>query len=436
MSPEMAGIAGVVLLFVLIAVGMPIAYIMSIVGFLGFAFLVNPEAAFRVVAKDMYNSFASYSFSVIPMFIWMGFIAFHSGISTRLYTAAYKLVGHIQGGLAMATQVACAAFGTICGSNTATTATMAAVALPEMKKYNYADSLATASVAAGGALGILIPPSVIFLVYGVATQQSISKLFIAGILPGTLLMIMYMATIYIMTVRNPQLGPPGPRESWSKRLSAISRSLWEILFVFIVSIGGLFAGFFTPTESGAVGAFGVLVVAVAERHLDWKSFLKTLADATRTTGMIMFIVAGAIVFGRFLAISQLPFAMAEWANTVALPPFMVMTVILFVYLLLGCFIDSLALILLTIPMFYPTVVEVLKYDPIWFGVIIAMVVAMGVITPPVGMNVYIVKGIAENVELETIFKGSAPFLVAVVICTALLLAFPQIATFLPQFLSY
>ena len=436
MSPFAIGIIGIALLFVLFALRMPIAFIMALVGFAGFSYLVSPEAAFRVVAKDLYNTFASYSLSVIPMFVWMGFLAFHSGISTRLYTAAYKLVGHVRGGLAMATQVACAGFGAVCGSNTATAATMAAVSLPEMKKYRYDDSLATASVAAGGALGVLIPPSVIFIVYGVATQQSISKLFIAGILPGILLMLLYMATVYILTRRNPRLGPPGPSVRWKERVTVAGKSIWEIVFVFALSIGGLFAGWFTPTEAGAVGAFGILTVAVVERRLGWQGFKNSLADTTRTTAMIMLLVAGAVIFGRFMAVSQIPFAMANWAGALPIPPFAVMAIILFIYLILGCFIDALALILLTIPIFYPVAVTILGYDPIWFGVIIVMVMAMGVITPPVGMNVYIVKGIAKDVPLETIFRGIFPFLGALIICIAILIAFPQIAMFLPRFISY
>ena len=436
MSPFAVGLIGIALLFVLFALRMPIAFIMALVGFAGFSYLVSPEAAFRVVSKDLYNTFASHSLSVIPMFVWMGFLAFHSGISARLYTAAYKLVGHVRGGLAMATQVACAGFGAVCGSNTATAATMGAVSLPEMRKYNYDDSLATASVAAGGALGVLIPPSVIFIVYGVATQQSISKLFIAGIIPGILLMLLYMATVYILTWRNPNLGPPGPSVSWKERISVVGKSIWEILIVFSLSIGGLFAGWFTPTEAGAVGAFGVLIVSLAERRLNWEGFKKSLADTTRTTAMIMLLVAGAIIFGRFMAISQIPFVMADWAGSLPIPPFAVMAIMLVIYLILGCFIDALALILLTIPIFYPVAVGILGYDPIWFGVIIVMVMAMGVITPPVGMNVYIVKGIAGNVPLEKIFRGIFPFLGALIICIAILIAFPQIATFLPRFISY
>ena len=436
MSPFAVGLIGIALLFVLFALRMPIAFIMALVGFAGFSYLVSPEAAFRVVSKDLYNTFASYSLSVIPMFVWMGFLAFHSGISTRLYTAAYKLVGHVRGGLAIATQVACAGFGAVCGSNTATAATMGAVSLPEMRKYNYDDSLATASVAAGGALGVLIPPSVIFIVYGVATQQSISKLFIAGIIPGILLMLLYMATVYLLTWRNPNLGPPGPRASWKERISVVGKSIWEILIVFSLSIGGLFAGWFTPTEAGAVGAFGVLIVSLAERQLSWEGFKKSLADTTRTTAMIMLLVAGAVIFGRFMAISQIPFVMADWAGSLPIPPFAVMAIMLVIYLILGCFIDALALILLTIPIFYPVAVGILGYDPIWFGVIIVMVMAMGVITPPVGMNVYIVKGIAGDVPLESIFRGIFPFLGALIICIAVLIAFPEIATFLPRFISY
>jgi len=436
MSPFLVGILGMVALFLLLSLRMPIAFIMALVGFAGFSYLVSPEAAFRVVAKDLYNSFASYHLSVIPMFVWMGFLAFHSGISTKLYVAAYKLIGHVQGGLAMASQMACAIFGAICGSNTATAAAMGAVSLPEMKKYKYDDSLATASIAAGGALGVLIPPSVIFLVYGVATQQSIGKLFVAGIFPGILLMLLYMATVYILTRRNPNLGPPGPSVSWRERISAISRGVWEAVFVFVVSIGGLLAGWFTPTEAGAVGAAGILVIALAERKLSFKGFKNSLLDTTRTTAMIMLLVAGAVIFGRLMAVSQIPFAMASWAGSLQIPPYAVMAIILGIYLILGCFIDALALILLTIPIFYPVAVDILGYDPIWFGVIIVMVVAMGVITPPVGMNVYIIKGIAKEVPLETIFRGIFPFLAALIICIIILVAFPQIATFLPSFFTY
>ncbi|MCG8402760.1 MAG: TRAP transporter large permease [Firmicutes bacterium] len=435
MSDSTIGVVGVIVFFALLALRMPIAYAMALVGFVGFSYLVTPTAAFRMVAEEIYSTFASYSLSVIAMFVWMGFLAFYSGIGTRLYVLAYKLIGHQPGGLAIATQVACAIFGAICGSNTATAATMGAIALPEMKKYNYNDSLATASIAAGGVLGVMIPPSVILIVYGMATEQSVGKLFMAGILPGIMLMLLYMVTIYLLAARNPGLAPAGPRADWKERIQALRGGLVESLAVFSLSIGGLFAGWFTPTEAGAVGAGGVLAVALLGRRINREGLKKSLLDATRTTAMIMLMVAGAIIFGRFMAVSRLPFEFADWAGALALPPFMIMGIILLIYLVLGCFLDALALVLLTIPIFYPVVVLTLGYDPIWFGVIIVMVVAMGVITPPVGMNVYILKGVAPDIPLEVIFRGIWPFLAALIVGLILLIAFPQIATFLPGLLN-
>lgn len=431
MSPLLVGVISIVVFFALLILRVPIAYAMALVGFAGFSYLTSPAAAFSMLAKEIYATFTSYSLSVIAMFVWMGFLAFYSGIGTKLYVFAYKLIGHYNGGLAIATQAACAVFGAICGSNTATAATIGAIALPEMKKYKYDPSLATASVAAGGVLGVLIPPSVIFIIYGMSTEQSIGKLFLAGILPGILLMLLYMIAIYLQASRNPALGPPGPKASWKEKFQALRGGLGEVLVVFSISMGGLFAGKFTPTEAGAVGASGVLLVALVKRSITWEGFSKSLMDATRTTAMIMLLIAGAMVFGRLMAISRVPFELANWAGGLMMPPFVVMAIILLIYLVLGCFIDALAMILLTIPIFYPVAVNILGYDPIWFGVIIVLVVAMGVITPPVGMNVYILKGIAPDVPLEVIFKGIWPFLLAVIVCLSILMAFPQIATFLP-----
>lgn len=435
MSALMLGMIGLLVFLLLIFLRMPISFAMALVGFLGFSYMTSASTAMNMVVREIYSSFSSYSLSVIPMFVWMGFLAYYSGIGSRLYIFAYRLIGHWPGGLAIATQAACAIFGAICGSNTATAATMGAIALPEMKKYKYDTSLATASVAAGGVLGVLIPPSVIFIVYGMATEQSIGKLFIAGILPGILLMLLYQAAISFLTWRKPELGPAGPRFSWRERLSALRGGLAEVLIVFAVSMGGLFAGWFTATEAGAVGAVGVLLAALAGRNLSWDGFKKSLYDTTRTTAMIMLMVAGSIIFGRFMAISRVPFELASWTGSLDLPPFAVMGIILVIYLILGCFIDALAMILLTIPIFYPIAVVTLGYDPIWFGVIIVLVVAMGVITPPVGMNVYIIKGIVPDVPLEVIFKGIWPFLIAIIICLAILMIFPQIATILPAMLS-
>ena len=434
MSAIAVGLVGIAIFFVFLTIGMPIAYAMALVGFAGFSVLTSVTVGFNMVAKEIFNTFSSYSLSVIAMFVWMGFLSYYSGIGTRLYILAYRLIGHWPGGLAVATQVACAVFGAICGSNTATAATMGAIALPEMKKYNYDMSLATASIAAGGALGVLIPPSVIFIVYGIATEQSVGRLFMAGIIPGILLMLLYIAAIIILTVRNPKLGPAGPKMSWQERAQAMRGGLLEVLVVFAISMGGLFAGWFTPTESGAVGAAGVLAVALLGKRLTREDFKKSLLDTTRITAMIMLLIAGAMIFGRFMAICRVPFEVASWAGGLPLPPYAVLGIVLVIYLILGCFIDALALVLLTVPIFYPVVVDTLGYDPVWFGVIVVLVVAMGVITPPVGMNVYIIKGVAPDIPLETIFKGIWPFLGAVIVCIIILIIFPGVVTFLPDLL--
>lgn len=435
MTSLTVGLIGILFFLGLVALRMPISIAMALAGFAGFSFMVSPEASFNMVAKELYANFSSYSLSVIPMFVWMGFLAYYSGIGTSLYVFAYKMIGHYPGGLAIATQLACAVFGAICGSNTATAATMGAITLPEMRKYQYDTSMSTASVAAGGVLGVLIPPSVIFIVYGMATEQSVGKLFMAGILPGILLTLLYIATIYILTRRKPELGPAGPKSSWQERWTALRGGLGEVLFVFALSIGGLFAGWFTATEAGAVGAAGVLAVSLLEKRLSWENFKKSLYDTTRTSAMIMFMVAGAVIFGRFMAVSRVPFELANWAGALDLPAYAIMAIILLIYFILGCLIDALALVLLTIPIFYPVAVTTLGYDPIWFGVIIVLVVAMGVITPPVGMNVYVIKGIAPDVPLEVIFKGIWPFLLAIIVCVLILMLFPQIATFLPGVVS-
>jgi len=433
-NPTTAGFIGIAIFFLLIALKVPIAYAMALVGLVGFGYLTSGTAALAMVPTELFSTFSSYSLSVIPMFILMGFLAFHAGIGTRLYDLAYKLVGHLPGGLAIATQATCALFGAVCGSNTATAATIGAIALPEMNKYNYNPSLSTASVAAGGALGVLIPPSVIFIVYAISAEQSVGRLFLAGIIPGLMLMAFYMLAIYIIARRDQTLGPAGPKASWNERFRALGGGLIEVMIVFAISLGGLFAGWFMPTEAGAVGVAGVLLVTAVKGRVNLEIIRKSLADTTRTTAMIMLLVASAVIFGRFIAISRIPFALADWAAALDLPSFVVIALILLIYLVLGCFIDALALILLTIPIFLPVAVNVLGYDPIWFGVIIVMVVAMGVITPPVGMNVYIVKGVAGNVPLEVIFRGIWPFLIAIIAALALLISFPQLATFLPSLL--
>ena len=431
MSDMTVGFIGIFAFFILVLLRMPIAFAMAVVGFVGFGLVTSFSTSMSMVVRELFSTFSSYSLSVIAMFCWMGFLAYYSGLGKRLYIFAYKMIGHWPGGLAIATQAACAIFGAICGSNTATAATMGAIALPEMKKYDYDISLATASVAAGGVLGVLIPPSVIFIVYGMATEQSIGELFLAGVLPGILLMTLYMLTIYILAKYDPRLGPPGPRASWAERANSLRGGLGEVLAVFLISMGGLFAGWFTATEAGAVGAAGVLLVSLLRRSISLEGFKKSLYDTTRTTAMIMLLIAGSVIFGRLMSISRIPFELASWTASLDMPSWAVMAVIIAIYLVLGCFIDALALILLTIPIFYPVATETLGYDPIWFGVIVVLVVAMGVITPPVGMNIYVLKGVAPEVPLEKMFKGIWPFLIAIILCISIIIAFPVITTILP-----
>jgi tripartite ATP-independent transporter DctM subunit len=385
-----------------------------------------------MVATEIYNNFSSYSLSVIPMFVWMGYLAYHSGIGTDLYDFAYKMIGHWPGGLAVATQLACGMFGAVCGSNTATSATMGAIALPEMRKYKYDDSLSTSSIVAGGMMGMIIPPSVIFIVYGTSTEQSIGKLFLAGIIPGIIMLLLFICAILIKTAKNPALGPKGPKFSWKERINALRKGLGETLVIFAISMGGLSLGWFTPTEAGAVGVGGVLLVSILRKRMSLKKLIDSLKSTTKTSAMIMLIIAGAMMFGRFMAVSRLPFELANWASSLSWPPFIVMGIIVLIYLILGIPIDGLAMILLTIPIFYPVVVGPLGYDPIWFGVIIVLVVALAEATPPVGMNFFIIKGVSQDIPLATIFKGIWPFLYCILILIALLMVFPSIATFLPN----
>ncbi|MDW7650536.1 MAG: TRAP transporter large permease [Bacillota bacterium] len=433
MTPIHIGLLSIVIIFVLLFAKMPVAYVMLVVGMTGYAVITNTTAMLSISVQTMYNTFASYSLIVVPLFVWMGYIAFHAGLSSRIYDAAYKVVGSVNGGLALATIGACAAFGAICGSTTATAATMGAVSLPEMNKYDYDKSFATATVAAAAILGVMIPPSVIFILYGIATGQSIAKLFLAGILPGVLLMVLFMLVAYIQASRNTALAPPGLKVPWGEKVKAVVKGGVEVIFIFIAVIGGLFAGWFTPTEAGAIGAFATLLVALVRRSLSWKGFINSLNDSVRISAMIMFLVAAASIYGRFLAITGLPGGLANWAAELPLPPVAILALILIVYLILGCFIDALALILLTIPIFYPLALK-LGFDPIWFGVIIVLALGMGVITPPVGANVYVVAGVDGSTPVMTIFRGVWPYLLAIFACISILTIFPQIVLLLPNIL--
>ena len=429
MSLSTTGIIGIIVLVVLLYSKMPVGFAMGFLGLIGFSYVVNFDAGLSLLARDVWDVFSSYNLTVIPLFVFMGQIAFHAGISRRLYDSAYVLLGHRRGGLAMTTVGACAAFSAICGSTNATAATMATVALPEMKRYGYDMGLATGTVAAAGSLGILIPPSVIFIVYGILTEQSIGKLFAAGILPGILLCLLFLLTIHFRVMKNPSLAPPGPKSSIRKKFRSFAGIL-EVLILFALVMGGIFFGLFTPTEAAAVGAFMTLLIAIIRRQLYWKGFIQSLADTTKISCMIMVIVTGAVIFGHFMAITRIPYLLADYVSSLPLPPHAIIGVIILVYLIGGCFMDALAMIMLTIPIFFP-VVQSLGFDPIWFGVVIVLITEMGVITPPVGINVYVVFGVARDVPLENIFRGVFPMLISLLVCNLLLILFPQIALWLP-----
>jgi C4-dicarboxylate transporter DctM subunit len=434
MNDITTGMAGIGLLLLLFLLRFPVAFSMALVGFAGFAYLTGWEPALSLLAQDIFETFSSYPLSVIPMFILMGTFAFASGISRRLYDTAYAWVGHFRGGLTIATVLACAGFASICGSTAATAATMGQIALPEMKKYKYDSKLATGTVAAAGTLGILIPPSTIFIVYGIMTEGSIGKLFIAGVLPGAILTVFFVLTVGYLCVRHPELGPPGTPTTWAKKLRAFT-GIVEAVVLFLMTIGGLFLGWFSPTQAGAIGAGGALLIGLGRGQLTWARFIDACKEGLRTSCMVLFIITGATVFGHFMAVSTIPFILAEWVANLPIPTMGIMGVIIFIYFLGGFFMDSMALVVVTIPIFFPLVMK-LGFDPIWFGVIIVLVAEMGVITPPVGVNVFVIKGIAPDIPLHVIFRGIFPFLYGLILLTILLMVFPQIATFLPSFISY
>jgi tripartite ATP-independent transporter DctM subunit len=433
MTPVAVGIAGFAVLILLLFLRIPVGFVMAVVGFAGFAGLVSWDAALGILARDTFSTFSSYNLTVIPLFVLMGQVAFHSGMSARLFNAAYKFLGHLPGGLAIATIGACAGFSAICGSTSATAATMASVALPEMKKYKYDPALATGVVAAGGSLGILIPPSTIFIIYGVMTEQSVGKLFAAGILPGILLSLLFVATVLIWTRLNPGLCEKAPPCSFTEKLKSLAGVI-ETFILFALVMGGLFAGVFTPTEAAAVGALGTIAIAIVAGTLSWKGFRAALGETTRISCMIFVIVAGATVFGHFLAVTTIPSEVGVWVSELPIPPWSVIGLIILTYLALGCLMDSLAMIMLTVPVFYPVVIA-LGYDPIWFGVIIVLVTEMGVITPPVGINVYVVGGVARDVPLDVIFRGAMKMLAAQLVTALLLIFIPQIALLLPSWMQ-
>jgi C4-dicarboxylate transporter, DctM subunit len=430
MTPVQVGFIGLAVLMILLFTGMPLGFVMALTGFAGFAYLKNLDTGLALLGTVPYRTFSEYGFSVFPLFILMGEFCFAAKISGDLYDTTHKWVGQFPGGLAMATVGACAGFATICGSSVATAATMGTVALPEMKKYRYDPSLAAGCISCGGTLGIMIPPSVGFIIYGIITEQSIGKLFIAGILPGVVQTILLLGTIVILCRRNPLLGPPGPKTNFKEKFFSL-RKTWIVLLLFLVVIGGMYLGFFSPTEAAGVGAFGAFVFALARRLLSRKGLQEAIYTTVLTTSMCFVIIAGALVFGYFLAVSRLPSELSNMIMAMQVNRYVVLSMILVLYLFLGCIMDTIAMTLLTVPIFFPLIVAS-GFDPIWFGVIVTLMAEIGLITPPVGINVFVIGGVARDVPMYTIFKGVFPFLMSMFVLVGLLVAFPQIATFLPS----
>ncbi len=431
MSLTLVGILGIVILLaVLFFLGMPVGFAMAVLGFCGFCYVVSLKAALNMVSADLWTTFSNYGLTVIPLFILMGYLAFHSGIAEKLYNTAYKWFGHWRGGLAMATIGADEFFAAICGSNTATAATMGAVALPQMKKYHYDTRLSSGTVVTGGTLGTVMPPSVVLIIIGLQTEQSIIKLFLGGILPAILLGILFMVTIFVLCRLHPKFGPPGPKTTLREKITSLTGTL-EAIAIFILVIGGLYAGLFTPTEAGAVGVFFTFIVTVVTRRLTWKGFVRSIEDTLKISCMVFVLVAGAIVFGRFLAVTRLPFVVADFASALPVSRFVILAIVLLIYLIGGCFMDALGFLVLTIPIFFPLGMT-LGFDPIWYAIIITMVTTMGAITPPVGVNIYVIKALAPEIDLATIFKSVSFFLFACIICIVILIIFPKIVLLIPE----
>ena len=429
MSPVTVGIIGIFFLFLLLALRMQIGLCMALVGFLGFTVLCPLEASFSLLGMEAFKTGTAYGLTVIPLFILMGQFANHSRMGFEIYNTVYRWLGFLPGGLSMATTGACAGFAAISGSSLATAATMGMVALPEMKRFKYDDSLATGCIAAGGTLGILIPPSTVLIIYGILTEQPIATLFIAGILPGVLLSLLFISTIYIITKYRPSLGPPGPRFTMKERIYSL-KGTWSLLSLFLLVIGGLYTGWFTPTEAAGVGAFGAFLITIIKGRLTRDNLRGSLTETAKTTAMVFLILIGANIFGYFLIVSQIPDQLSTRIGELGLNRYVVMSILILAYIVLGCFMEGLSIMVLTIPIVFPMVME-MGFDPIWFGIIITLVMEMSLITPPVGINVFIISGVAKDVPMYTIFRGILPFWFAMFACIILLLIFPQIALFLP-----
>jgi tripartite ATP-independent transporter DctM subunit len=430
MNPDLVAIGGFVLLFVLMLLRVPIGIAMGLIGVAGFGLMGDFGPALKLLSQSPIRTATEAGFGVIPMFLLMGAIASASGMSRELFQAANSFLGHRRGGLGMATIAACAGFAAISGSSVATAATFSAVAYPEMRRHHYPQSFATGVIAAGGTLGAMIPPSLVLAIYGIITQQDIGRLYIAGIIPGILAATMYIMTISAIAVVRPNYLPPGKRSSWSERWYAL-RNVWAITLLFLFVIGGLYGGMFTATEAASMGAGGAFVIAVARRTLTRAGFVECLVKSLRTTAAIFTILIGALLFGYFLTVTQTPQKVTQLLTGLGFGRYGILAIIMLMYLVLGCVMDAMAMIILTIPVIFP-VITALGFDPIWFGVIIVMTVELGLIHPPVGMNVFVIKSVVRDVKISTIFFGVIPFVITDLVRLVILIAFPILATYLPE----
>ena len=431
MNETTVGIIGLTIILILFLTGIELSFAMILMGFLGFGYLISWSAALNLLAKDFFDVFNSYGFTVIPLFILMGQVAFNSGIAKRLFDCAYKFIGHIPGGLAMATVAGATAFKAICGSSPATAATFASVAVPEMDRYNYDKRLSTGIVATVGTLGCLLPPSVTLIIFGIISDQSIGRLFLAGIVPGLIIAAFFVVIIYGWCKINPALGPKGQRTAWPARLKALPEVLW-VGIIFVLMIAGILKGFFTPTEAGSVGTFLVLILTFGKRDINFKGYVKSALESVRTACMVLMLIAGSTVLGHFIAVTKIPMIAADWIVALPIPAWLILVIITFVYLIGGSFIDDLAFMILATPIFFPAV-QKLGYNPIWFGIMICITVMVGVVIPPVAINVFVVKNITKT-PFNVIYAGVYPFLISIVVGAILLFVFPGIALWLPTVL--
>ena len=426
------GLVGLMAMLALSFVRIPIAFAMAIVGVVGYAYMRdwNFTVAFAVVQTNVYETGRNYTLSVVPLFILMGTFVARAGIAQELFRAAYAFIGHLRGGLAMATILACAGFGSICGSSIATAATMAKVAYPSMKRFRYSDALASGAIAAGGTLGIMIPPSTLMVIYGLFTETNIGTMFAAGLLPGLLGATLLCGAVQWTCWRDPQAGPPGERARWRERLESL-RGIWPVALLFVFVIGGIYGGLFTATEGAGMGAFGAMVFALWRRALTWKTLYLSLVESGRTTAMLFMILIGALIFADFINITTMPGDLKDLVTRFDLHPVLVVTAIMVIYVLLGTAMEELSMVLLTLPVFFPLIVS-LGLDPVWFGVLIVTIVEIGLISPPVGMNLFVLSTLLPQVQTTTVFRGVLPFMAADVVRLAILIAFPVISLWLPS----